>query len=268
MIAVFTLNADPITQAELQAVLACMKEKHFSCGMIRIAEEGILSKEQRIKLVQLAIRPYRKLKLSEGTPCDEIIAIDPVNEPEARAGAFNLAARGTRQYLNDHGCYYEEIVTASCKPHRAAHSRSTADLCRELALAHHLNGERAWRMGMLHDVTKIKEDDWGRSLLSVYDPDKLSMSPKIWHSFTAPLVLKQNLCLKDTGILHAIYHHTLGDGNSDLDRILYIADKCERTRGYDTEAEIKLAKQNLKEAALLVKTEQRTYLKEKEGIHA
>jgi nicotinate-nucleotide adenylyltransferase len=68
-------------------------------------------------------------------------------------------------------------------------------------------------------------------------------------------------------VLNAIWHHTLGDGQSDLDRILYIADKIEPTRGYDTSAELALSLKNLKQGAQLVKARQQSYLMEKEGIH-
>ncbi|NCB33342.1 MAG: HD domain-containing protein [Erysipelotrichia bacterium] len=268
MIVEFHLSADPITQKELEEMLRYIREKHISLGVIRLNEKGILDRAIREKLVNAAIRPYRRLRLvnQEHAFSYPAVEIDSSEEALVREGQFRLAAKGTAGLLNDAGCYYEEIVDAQCSSHRSAHSRSCAALCRELAEAHGLDGNRAWRMGMLHDITKKKDAEWGRSLLAVYDPEKLPLSPKVWHSFTAPIVLKQDLCLKDCGILHAIYHHTLGDGSSDLDRILYIADKCERTRGYDTEKEIRMACRNLKQGAELVKEEQKTYLREKENL--
>ena len=249
-------------------MLHYLRSHRMTSGLIQLNENGILERSMREKLINAAIRPYRHLKLisKEDISSKRIVEIDSSDEVLVRRGQFYLAARGTRKMLNDSGCYYEAIVESLCSAHRASHSRSCADLSRELAEAHGMDGDRAWRMGMLHDITKKKDDEWGRHILSIYDPDKLDLSPKVWHSFTAPIVLERDLCLRDDGILHAIYHHTLGDGNSDLDRILYIADKCERTRGYDTEKEISLARKNLKLGAELVKEEQKTYLREKENL--
>jgi nicotinate-nucleotide adenylyltransferase len=73
--------------------------------------------------------------------------------------------------------------------------------------------------------------------------------------------------LHDPTVLNAIYHHTIGDGRSLYDHILYIADKIEPGRGYDVSRQRKAAEENLVRAAAMILAESKAYIFEKEGIH-
>jgi len=263
----FAGTYDPLTEKTLQSILQRCRAARQE-GALVLLGGTVLAREDRMELLMKAVDAYPELRLdSRMAPPKEAFLMLDQEEEEARAGKFFLAAAPIRSELVQRGFYIEEIVDAQCKPRRAAHSRSVAGVCRGLAEAHHLDAARAWRAGMLHDVTKRQPDEWGRKILEEHDPDKLSLSPKVWHSFTAPIWLRENMGLEDEEILHAIYHHTLGDGEGDLDRILFIADKCEPTRNYDSTWELELARRDLKAAAELVLQEQRDYLLEKEDIH-
>lgn len=258
---------DPASETEIQNALAYSRKGYEV--YLYPEEAGILPLLKRLKLLELAVKPYRHLHAGMLNADEEVSFRDfAEEEAEIRTGCFNKAAHGTRKMLAEEGLYFEQIVDARCKPHRAAHSRSVAALCVELAHAHHLDEAQAWKAGMMHDITKKWDDEEGRRILSIYDPDKLDQNPRIWHSYTAPVWLRTVLGMHDAVILKAIYSHTLGFGRSDLARILYIADKCERTRGYDSEAEIAIAKKSLKEGAALVLAESKKYLKETQGIIA
>ncbi len=186
-------------------------------------------------------------------------------EEKVRSGCFRYGAAGTRTLLLENGWYLNEVVHAQCSPHRAAHSISVARVCRDLAKANGVDELLAWRTGMLHDITKRMNDDEGRKILAVYEPDKLTQNVKIWHSYTAVYWLKKEMGLYDSRILSAIHCHTVGHGRTRLDWILYVADKCEPTRGYDSSKELGLAKKNLKAAAQLVYEEAESYREGREG---
>ncbi len=272
-IAVIRAPFDPVCEKEIKAALE-IQRAGFDIAVLIPDEEGILSRDQRMRLLKRALQPYRKAAAARQFDTIHVgntvvFSLEGAEEEEAlvRTGRFDKAARGIRKILAEEGMYLEQITDANCRPHRAAHSRSVAEVCRRLARAHHLDEFQAWKAGMLHDLTKSWDDERGRKLLEVYEPDKLSLSPKIWHSFTAPVWLRQVMGIQDKEILHAIRHHTLGTGNSDLDRILYIADKTEPLRGYDSSYEIAVSEKNLKEGAALVLSESKKYLREKEGIN-
>ena len=69
--------------------------------------------------------------------------------------------------------------------------------------------------------------------------------------------------IQDEIILGAVKAHTLGTVRNDYDRILYIADKIEPTRGYDVSKEAELAMRDLKEAFALVFRESEQYRERK-----
>lgn len=258
---------DPLSQSELDRIIAFRKQGYQV--RVVVCGQGILSIGQRVQLVKAAIQPWKHVYLD---PCAHILettdVTDEAAEAHIRSGYFRKCARGTRRLLLENGWYLNEVVDAQCNPHRALHSKSVAAVCADLARANGVDPLLAWRSGMLHDITKRMSDDEGRKILGIYEPDKLEQNTKIWHSYTAVYWLKHEMGLYDPRILQAIHSHTVGDGHSKLDWIVYIADKCEPTRGYDSSRELALSKTDLKAAAQLVQLEAKRYREEEKEIHA
>ena len=254
---------DPISQKDLEALKQIRRDRHICDLYISVMPEGILPARERKRLLEKALRPYAHLHV-----CDEAgEAMDGTDEEQIRSGMFYLAAAGIQRDLIENNCYLDEIADHMCKPSRAAHSRRVAEVCVHLAEVHHLDVKKAYRMGMLHDITKRMSDEEGERILKFHDPDRLAVNPKVWHSFTAVYWLKENMGLYDRTVLNAIYHHTLGDGSSPYDHILYIADKIEPGRGYDVSRQMAAAEKDLAAAAEMILEESRAYILEKEGIH-
>ena len=252
---------DPITQEELAWILDYRKAHGIREVVLVPLQQGIASVADRLKLLKKAVVPYRHLSVSERPLKDGIFIPEELQEGEriVRQGRYDKSARGIRKDLAERGIYFETSLDALCKPRRAAHSRSVAKVCREIAEVHGMDSEQAWKAGILHDITKAWSDEQGRQLLEVYDPSRLELDAKTWHSFTAPIFLKTVMGIQDRKILQAILTHTLGDGCTDLDYLLYIADKIEPTRGYDAAYETQLAKEDLKAAFDLVMKEAEEY---------
>lgn len=257
---------DPITQEELEYFLDYRKNNQIKDLYISVKEEGILPLNQRIELLKNSIRPYPHLHIYIGNQTKESIPSKyQETEEKVRNGNFYLACKGIRNILNEKGFYYENIAENLCNEHRYLHSISVAKTASKLAEMHNLDKNIAYRMGLLHDITKRWNDEQGEELLKIYYPKGLEYDPKVWHSFTCPFFIKKNLCITDQRILNAIWHHTLGDGCSDYDHILYIADKIEPLRGYDTSKEWDIASRSLKAAAHYVLEESKAYRNKTEG---
>ncbi len=251
---------DPITQEELEYLLKYRKENQIKTLYVSVTDEGVLSKKQRYELLKRSFQPYKHLRIYEGKKQTENLpSIYLDAEKKVRCGSFFLASHGIKKMLNEHGYYYEEIAKHLCNEHRYLHSISVAKTAMKLAEMHHLDSNKAYRMGLLHDITKRWTDEQGERLLNIYQKECLKYHPKVWHSFTAPIFIQKNLCLCDKTIYNAIWHHTLGDGNSDYDHILYIADKIEPLRGYDTTKEWELSRISLKQAAHYVLEQSNAY---------
>lgn len=252
---------DPVTCCQVKAIRVLMKQEGICDLSVQPSADGILSIQERARLLKLAFGTYRHIHIVQGKKADRILEGYEEEEKKVRSGYFRLVPPAVRRYLIDNNLYLQQIVEAQCSLKRAIHSKGVADTCVILAHAHHLDEKLAERMGYLHDITKSMSDEEGRAILERWSPSDLSMHPKIWHSRTAVFWLKQNMGLYDPRILLPIWNHTLGNGKSSYDRILYIADKIEPNRNYDTTYHLALARKDLKKAVDLVMKEGEEYRK-------
>ena len=71
------------------------------------------------------------------------------------------------------------------------------------------------------------------------------------------------MCIRDSNknILKAVKHHVEGDDLSILSMIVYVSDKLDPSRGYDSNEQIELCKKNIRKGYERVKQEQLEYLK-------
>jgi predicted HD superfamily hydrolase involved in NAD metabolism len=262
---------DPVSAGEIRYALSFLHQGYAEVWL-QVQGEGVLAFQSRLRLVQEAVKPWRHLHAASRRRKPprrgkrEAVA-ETGEEAAIRQGNFRLCAPGTRRLLLENGWYFPQIVKAQCTAHRAAHSQEVAELCRSLALLHEVDPELAWRTGMLHDITKRMDREEARHLLTIYEPDKLTQNENIWHSYTAVIWLKQEMGLYDRKMLRAIHGHTLGTCRSKLGMILYVADKCEPTRGYDSTHEITLTRRDLKAGMKLVEEEALRYVHRKEGVN-
>ena len=92
---------------------------------------------------------------------------------------------------------------------------------------------------LLHDVSKDFSDDEQLSFLSqegIALTEEEAESPKIWHSYTAPHIIKRDFSHFATeNVLLAVYNHTLGAPDMSIfDEIIFLADFIEEGREYPT----------------------------------
>lgn len=165
-----------------------------------------------------------------------------------------------KMILND-----EELIKIMLKKNlsdrRYNHSLSVAKLARELAIIHHVNPEKAYIAGLLHDCTKNFDDDFHDNYLKYYDPDKLNMPKGIKHSYTAKYYLKEMLNYHDKDVLNAIYNHTICNSRDKLSIILYISDKREPLRNIDDDI-LDIAYKDLYQAYTKLKWDVERYILE------
>ena len=154
------------------------------------------------------------------------------------------------------------LAATSLSENRYQHSLSVANLAKDLAIKHHLDGNKAYIAGLLHDVTKIYDEKFHDDYLRYYDQDKLSYPYKVKHSFSCKYFLKEKLNFHDKQILNAIYNHTICQSKDKLSIILYIADKREPLRNINDDI-IEIAYNDLYKAYDLLQADVYKYLKEK-----
>ncbi len=200
---------------------------------------------------------------------DDVLMIDAERHPGSstavRNGNFSYLPDNLRRYIITKGLYDEAIAQATVNEKRWEHVQSVAALCRDIAIANGLDGNKAYRAGLLHDIAKDMDRDRLDTYMDIYYPDKKELNHHIWHQYVGAAHLKRYYKLEDREILRAVEHHCLGDDDSPLSMVVYCADKLDPSRGYDSSKEIELCKQNIRKGFEVVHQQQEAYLR-KEGI--
>jgi len=138
----------------------------------------------------------------------------------------------------------EQSVGTRISGRRFSHTKGVAVSARLLAEFCGVDPIIAEAAGLLHDVSKELSDKEQIHLIDeegiILDEDDLS-SPQIWHSYTAPIIIKRDFQdFATPEILSATRKHTVGNSDmSTLDCIIFLADFIEDTRVYDASNELR-----------------------------
>ncbi len=141
----------------------------------------------------------------------------------------------------------------SLSDYRYKHSLRVGEVSKELAHIYHVDEEKAYLAGIIHDIAKEFTKEQNEEIIkrNGCSLDKNS-TPRINHAIIGAVYAKEKYHL-DEDIIHAIFSHTIGDiPMSTLDKIVFIADKIEPGKNYPKiEEERQLAKENLDKAIIL-----------------
>lgn len=155
----------------------------------------------------------------------------------------------------------EQLAKSSLSESRYKHTLGVAKLAKEIASFNDVDEEKAYVAGLLHDITKEKDEAWHDDMLRKHnDLVKLKAPCKIKHSYTAKYFAMDFLNINDPEILDAMYNHTICMSDAKLAKIIYIADKREENRKIDS-GEGELAKRDLDKAYKLVFDDVTRYIK-------
>lgn len=205
------------------------------------------------------------------TPIPIPVGLQPLQMPlmdvsssEIRSGQkLYQLPKAVRNYMGKQGLYIECMVRQKMSEKRYKHSVSVANVCKRLAYIHQLDPHIAYIMGITHDICKELPYDHSRIWMKHHMPESLEVPVALWHSYIGASYIKRVLHIYDKRIYEAVYHHVIGRNKTEYDRLLFIADKIDPSRGYDTSKEYEISKKNLKEGFHIVKQQQCRYLKNK-----
>lgn len=215
------------------------------------------------KWIEFYVFPRNEEQISCSYPHREMhMNLLNVSSSEIRQGQrLWLVPKAVRRIMAKEYLYLDSFVQARMSERRFAHSKSVAQLCAALAKCHQVSEKQAYCAGILHDVCK----EWDKERLYRYlkplDEKRLTEPAAIWHGYAAAYYVSKCFGIHDAEILQAIYHHVKGSNQSKLSMILYVSDKLDPTRGYDSQPTIAVCKQNLAAGYALVLQQQAAYLK-------
>ena len=141
----------------------------------------------------------------------------------------------------------------SLSDYRYEHSLRVGEVSKELAHIYHVDEEKAYLAGIIHDIAKEFTKEQNEEIMKRnHQTINNKENPRINHAIVGAVYAKEKYHL-DEEIIHAISSHTIGDiPMSTLDKIVFVADKIEPGKNYSKiEEERKLAKENLDKAIIL-----------------
>lgn len=160
-----------------------------------------------------------------------------------------------------------EDLKNSLSPKRYNHSIMVAKEAKSLAKHYHINEDKAYLAGLIHDVAKeLTEEEniyWiEKGKLSKDLENKENLNIK--HADIGAIIAKEKYNLDDD-ICNAIKYHTIGNKSMDLlAKIVYIADKIGREKIPEALKPVtELAYQDIDKALLYCLEKQKIRLKEK-----
>lgn len=126
---------------------------------------------------------------------------------------------------------------------RYEHSLRVADYCKKLAKIYKIDENRAYLSGLVHDCAKNLEEFYmlNKKLNSdiIFDTEERD-NENLKHAPIGAVVCKDLYGIFDEEILSAVRYHTTAKENMTLlEKILFISDKIEPGRKYDTVDELR-----------------------------
>lgn len=159
--------------------------------------------------------------------------------------------------LSDYECQVRPLLNHK----RLLHSLNVMRYAMHLAQIHRVSVEKAGIAGLMHDCAKCLEAHTVLHYARLAgDPELLE--PALAHGPAGAWLARHQFGIEDPEILQAIHYHTTGNGDmSDLDLLIYVADKVEPARTYNNlEAIREAAETDLVQAMRLCLVEVEAFL--------
>lgn len=139
--------------------------------------------------------------------------------------------------------YLRETLSLTLPKERYRHSLGVAETAEKLAIRFNYDLEKARIAGLLHDIARDLDDN---EMLSRAKKANLMVSeygfamPLLLHGPVGAVMAREEYGITDQEVLNAIALHTVGSMDmSQLDKILFVADKIEPNRKFHHVEEIR-----------------------------
>lgn len=150
---------------------------------------------------------------------------------------------------------YKKIIRPMMSEYRFIHSVNVSKEAQKLARLYGADEEKAAVAGILHDITKELPKEEQLQIIRdggiILDNIQIN-APKLWHSISGSVYVKNKLDIDDADILNAIRYHTTGRaGMSLLEKIIFVADYTSEERSFNGICTMrKKSRKSLEEAML------------------
>jgi nicotinate-nucleotide adenylyltransferase len=251
-------NFNPINNKQLEYINEIMMKKGTNEIYLLNKYEGIL--------FDVSISEYdylHKTSKKDLNDKDILVEISSKYDINYKNGDFREFSEKVVEYIFTDLELLLKIPEHLLSKSRYKHSISVAKTAVEICGYNGLNEHEAYVAGILHDVCKEMNQELEKEWIKKYFPDCIKINQKIFHQYTAYIFIKEYMKYNNCDVLDAVLHHVDGSSSKPLAMAIYIADKIEPLRGYDSTNEIALYKKSVKSCFDVVKSTQAKYLETK-----
>ncbi len=275
-IVIYIGQFDPITKEHIKTAKKVLRQNNADLVCFYVDRSKDSDAYHREKMVKIAIKPYRKFvfinnyqRLMKKDKNNEYIFFEDKESDKKsellKKGKLAVVDKKICSYIFNNGIYAGEIMSSYINKKRFKHCLSVADLCLKIARGNRLDEYKAYLIGLYHDIAKDLTKEELLTYMNIYKPYELKYDYPVWHSYVGYYYLKHNCRLKDKKMLKAIRHHCLGDDRDVYSKLIFVADKLDPLRGYDSSKQIEIACKDLNKAYEIVKRQNEEYL-ESRGV--
>ena len=205
----------------------------------------------------------RAFELKEKLNADiTVIKSEPVDisSTQVREGELADVPKSVAEYIKNECLYIDfdklsEKAKSTLSEKRFLHTQGVAELAASLAEKYGESVNCAYCAGLLHDITKelplSEQIEFAKSHGIVYDYDEENIKELIHADTAAAVAQKLGICEK---VVSAVKYHTTGKENmSLLEKIVFVADACEKNRKWSDAPYLReLAMRDIDEASIFL----------------
>lgn len=163
--------------------------------------------------------------------------------------------------------YYQEKLKTLMSEKRYLHSVSTMNLAKIIAEANKLDVSLAMITTLLHDCAKEAPQETEEQIMNKYFKKFKNAPEVIKHQFTGSILVEDLFNIKDSRVKQAILYHTTANKEMTwLDKLVYVCDKIDPLRGYDSSWMIEECIKDLNRGFIIVLKENISYLGKKSAF--
>ena len=186
-----------------------------------------------------------------------------------KEGNYNCTTANISNYIIEHNLYLKEQIKKYLSKDRYIHTlsvKNTAILINKKANLG-IDSYKVEKAALLHDIAKDYDIKYIKKIIASYYPKYIEEQKNILHQYVGEYIAREKFFVYDDEILKAIKYHTTGRAAmSLLEKLIFVSDKIEPTRKYDTKPLLDKCIKNFNKGFIEVLKRNKKYLDNKKII--
>ena len=160
-----------------------------------------------------------------------------ISSTDIKNGNYKSLNNEVKNYIIENNLYVEYQLKKYLSSKRIKHVKSVKNLALKIYKnnKYGLEKNKVITAALLHDVAREYSTSKLKGIIKKYYPDSIEEKGYIFHQYAGEYLAKKKFFINDESILEAIKYHTTGNEKmGKLAKLIYVSDKLDPLRPYDT----------------------------------